>query len=355
VARRDLAATITVDGSLGFGAERPVASAQDGRVTWLPGTGSVISRGEPLLRINDQPVVVFYGDTPLFRSLDTPNLVGRDVRVVADNLKALGYDIGSQPAVGSVVPASPGRAGGPATAGGQPSASADGAGSRPGSSPAPAPAAGRNQASTVRAGDAVFTTSMINAVRRWQARVGLPATGSIAIDDIVVMPKQVRVSAVIAQLGAPATERLLSVTDTEKVVTVEAETLQLGLIRAAASATVILSDGSIIAGTVTSVGRTATTTGNGGTPKVSITVSITDPATVPALDVTPVRVRFEAEVHRGVLTVPVGALLALQEGGYAVQIDGGGLVPVTIGIISMGTVEISGAGISDGTRVVTTA
>jgi hypothetical protein len=124
VERTDLATTLTVSGQLGYGTERPVKAGTDGQVTWLPKFGGTVSRGEPLFRVDDQPVVLFYGRTPLFRRLDGIGLVGRDVKVVADNLRALGYSIGDQPAVGSLIrkPAtsdegSPPSAGGPAAEG----------------------------------------------------------------------------------------------------------------------------------------------------------------------------------------------------------------------------------------------
>jgi hypothetical protein len=58
-----------------------------------------------------------------------------------------------------------------------------------------------------------------------------------------------------------------------------------------------------------------------------------------------------------VLAVPVGALLALKEGGYAVEtVDANGqhrLVAVRLGVFSNGTVEVAGTGLRAGTKVVT--
>jgi hypothetical protein len=55
-----------------------------------------------------------------------------------------------------------------------------------------------------------------------------------------------------------------------------------------------------------------------------------------------------------VLAVPVGALVALAEGGYGVQVVDGSTtkyVPVQTGMFADGKVEISGAGIAAGTVV----
>lgn len=69
-----------------------------------------------------------------------------------------------------------------------------------------------------------------------------------------------------------------------------------------------------------------------------------------------VDVEATSKLAEDVLTVPVTALLALVEGGYAVEVvqaDGTTtLVGVTTGMFSDGYVEIAGDGLSDGLRVV---
>jgi hypothetical protein len=66
-------------------------------------------------------------------------------------------------------------------------------------------------------------------------------------------------------------------------------------------------------------------------------------------------VNFTAEVRRGVLAVPVGALIALREGGYALQLPGGKLVAAQTGMFAKGMVEVGGAGITSGLKVVTSS
>ena len=89
VTRADLATTLSVGGKLGYGTERAVKAGLEGTVTWLPKSNRTISRGQQVFRVDDQPVMLFYGRTPLFRPLDRTGLVGRDVKMVADNLRAL--------------------------------------------------------------------------------------------------------------------------------------------------------------------------------------------------------------------------------------------------------------------------
>jgi hypothetical protein len=75
-----------------------------------------------------------------------------------------------------------------------------------------------------------------------------------------------------------------------------------------------------------------------------------DPKAGGSLDQAPVTVRLVSEQRKGVLTVPVSALLALKEGGYGVQV-GTRIVPVKLGMFADGRVEITGSGITAGTKV----
>jgi hypothetical protein len=83
-----------------------------GTVTWLPQPGASVRRGKQLYRVDDEPVPLFYGALPLYRPLDEPGMIGRDVRVLARNLAALGYAVGDQPGTGERV-TPPGAAGSP--------------------------------------------------------------------------------------------------------------------------------------------------------------------------------------------------------------------------------------------------
>jgi hypothetical protein len=91
-----------------------------------------------------------------------------------------------------------------------------------------------------------------------------------------------------------------------------------------------------------------------GEPTVDVVVAVDDGAALTGVDNGPVRVRFLVREVKDVLTVPVGALLALAEGGYGVEVVDGGsarVVAVKPGLFANGNVEISGAGITEGTTV----
>ncbi|MFI6585258.1 hypothetical protein [Embleya sp. NPDC050493] len=127
--------------------------------------------------------------------------------------------------------------------------------------------------------------------------------------------------------------------------------------------TVVLPDNTEARGTVSAIGRSAERKDAGagamgpdvGGTKMTVTVTLDDAAAVKNLDAAGVRVRFTTETRKGVLTVPVGALVALREGGYAVQIPAGRLIAVETGLFVKGMVEVTGNGLEPGMRVVTTS
>ena len=73
-----------------------------------------------------------------------------------------------------------------------------------------------------------------------------------------------------------------------------------------------------------------------------------------AWDQAPVQVAMQSSKRDNVLIAPVTALLALQEGGYGVEVVNGSssrLVAVKTGMFARGKVEVSGSGIKAGTTV----
>ncbi|MDX3238985.1 HlyD family efflux transporter periplasmic adaptor subunit [Streptomyces sp. ME03-5709C] len=313
VVRTDLADTQTHRGTLGYGSDIAVKGAGEGTVTELPPTGRTVKRGRQLYAVDDRPAVVFYGTTPLYRTLDKPTLRGRDVTMVAENLEALGYDIG--PRVGATVRGNTGTGGG-------------------------------------RAGD-VYTKSLSDAVKRWQGHVGMDPTGTLEVGQIVVVPGPVRVSSVQAQLGDPVAEPLMTVTRTSKSVSVPVQATDTDGISTGAKVVITLPDDREVPGTVTSISQTVQGGGNapdGQNSPPTLLVTVT-PAAAPKYDAASVQVRFTSSTRKDVLAVPVGALVALSGGGYALQKTDGTYLAVETGLYADGMVEVRGDGVSEGVRV----
>ena len=295
VAPTTLTSTEKVSGTLGYGTSSPVLRSGPGTVTWLPGAGDVVTRGKPMYAVDDHPVPTLYGTVPPYRTLKS-GVSGRDVREFEENLKALGYN-------GFTV-------------------------------------------------DDSFTSSTASAVKRWQKDLGRDETGTVAATDVVIVPGDVRVAELKAQVGSPANGQVLTYTGTTRTVTVDLDVAKQHLVSQGVAATVTLPDGKKVNGTVTSVGTVATAKtaqqGQSTTSTIEVVVSLADQAAAGKLDAAPVDVSLVSDKRENVLVVPVGALVALAEGGYAVQVVDGHYVPVETGMFADGKVQVSGPGIAAG-------
>ncbi|MFK3982848.1 peptidoglycan-binding protein [Micromonospora sp. NPDC050397] len=315
VTRTDLSESQSLPGTLGFGPELLVKGAGTGIVTKLPEVGAQITRGKPIYWVNDEPVLVLFGDTPFFRTLDKPGTQGSDVKILLDNLKALGYATGTQPRP----PKQPKKYGPPA---------------------------------------ATFTPALVAALKKWQQETGMEPTGTLTVGQVVVLPGAVRVGAVKARPGTEVANDLLGVTSTAKAVTVPVAATSVNTVTVGASVTVVLPSGTEVPAKVNSISHlvqddpSGGAAGQAGPPKVDVTVTAVKAADVAAIDAATVQVRFTTATRKGVLAVPVGALVALREGGYALQLPDGTLTGVETGMFAKGLVEVSGSGVTEGLEVV---
>ncbi len=308
IEKDDLREEEQASGTLGYGTESSMAGRKQGTITSLPSPGAVLTRGKPVYGVDAKSVPLFYGTLPFYRDLADGAADGPDVKQLEENLKALGFGGFGTP-------------------------------------------------------DKKFTSATANAIKKWQKALGLEQTGTFGQGDVVLAAGEIRVSEVAAQLGGQAGGELLKYTGTERLVEVKLEAAKQAMAKQGDKVGIDITGGKSTTGVITEVGKVAETgkDANGqddGKPAVKVKVKLDDPAAAGSLDSTPVSVSFTKEVHSGVLTVPVGALLALAEGGYAVEVDEAGkrrLVAVQTGLFSGGKVEITGTGLVAGMRVVTTS
>lgn len=299
VARTTLIDRIKVDGDLGSGTPAQVAGRRPGTITRLPTPGEQLERGKVLYEVNAVGVPVFFGGTPLYREMKDGVPNGDDVKMLQENLLSLGY-------------------------------------------------------SELGVASGQFGPKTASAVKRWQKSLKAEPTGIVQPGDVIVVGGPVRVHAVTAQPGAPAEGPLLTVTGLDRLVSVELTEAQRRLARVNAKVNVHLSGGKTTPGTVREV--TAKTVEE--KPKLVATVTLDDTALAASTEPGRVTVEFDGEKRDNVLAVPVQALLALRDGGYAVEVVDGGksrYLPVRTGMFAGGMVEITGDGLAEGMTVVTTA
>ncbi len=115
-----------------------------------------------------------------------------------------------------------------------------------------------------------------------------------------------------------------------------------------------LPDGTEVPATVVDVASVATLAGN--STVFEVTIALDDPSAAASLDEAPVDVLIVTDSARGVMAVPVTALLVLAEGGYAVEVDAGGgqtrLIGVEPGFFGDGLVEVQSGSLQLDDRVV---
>ena len=307
IKRTDLSTSRTLRGALGYGTPRVLKSAREGVVTWLPRPGQVLMRGSPVYAVNDEPVPLFLGTTPLYRTLHEPGTAGRDVATVLKNLTALGYATGEKA---------------PAT----------------------------------RSGDVVLTDGLIAAVKRWQRDRRMADDGVLEAGDVVVMSAPVRVDTVTAGVGDSAAGDLLSVTPTTRTVTAQVGVAEAASLVKGDPVTLRMPDGATAPGRIGAIANVATAAAEEqpGSPQ-EVAVTIETKVSPRGLDGGGVDISVPGRTRKRVLAAPVTALLALREGGYALQLPDERLLPVRTGLFAMGMVEVSGPGITEGLTVVTTS
>lgn len=335
----ELSATVSLAGILTYqaqpdGSPYSVLNQTQGIYTKLPQVGQVISQGHALYRVDDSPVVLLHGSTPAYRTLSA-GAAGTDVAQLNTDLVALGYATSTElaPSVASFGP---------------------------------------------------VTTA---ALERFQAALGLPQNGVLALGQAVFEPTAVRVTSLSTQLGGSAEtgQTVLQATSTTRQVQVALDAAQQTDMADGDKVSITLPDNQTTPGIVSSVGTVATcppTAGPGGssttsagsgsdtcsagssgstTPTISVVVTPSDPAATGTWDQAPVRVSITTASVSNAVAVPVTALLAQSGGGYAVEVIAPGgsrhLVPVSLGLFddADGLVQVTDSELATGQEVVVPA
>ena len=217
--------------------------------------------------------------------------------------------------------------------------------------------------------DDEFDDATAAAVQRWWASLGITADASaitVPAGSFVVVPGGLFAGTALVTEGAtPVGDAIvLGLTTAAREVTTSApigdDTFAVG-----ATIDVEFPDGTISQGTVVEVGTVAVSADNvpGSTPTVDITLHVADiPATVDDFVQIPVTLRVVSESLPDAFVVPVSALVALAEGGYALEVVTAEatsttpatttLIAVTPGLFTDGFVSITGDQVADGLQVV---
>jgi hypothetical protein len=149
VERRDLVATDTESGTLGYANPQTVYNRVSGTITSLPNIGQVIKPGGTLYKVDNAPVVLFDGAVPAYRDLTSGITDGPDIQELNENLVKLGFDPGHEITVNDT-----------------------------------------------------WQSGTTDAVERWQASVGETQSGTITFGQVVFLPGDQRITDVNTVLGS---------------------------------------------------------------------------------------------------------------------------------------------------------
>jgi peptidoglycan hydrolase-like protein with peptidoglycan-binding domain len=260
----------------------------------------VIGRGHSLYDVNDKPAAfLLYGALPAWRDL-TPGMTdGEDVRQLERNLRALGYDPGTV--------------------------------------------------------DDDWDYNTTAAVEDFQKDRGLDQTGTLKLGSILFRTEATRIAQGKPAVGDTVSpgRPLADVSSTRRAITVKLDARRQRIAKVGEKVTVDMPDGSTANGRISDVGTVATAAKDAD-PTIDVTVALSGRAARGTrLDQAPVGVNFAVEQRKGVLAVPVKALVARQGQGYAVETTSGQFIPVEPGMYANDWVEVTGAGLREGMRVVT--
>ena len=286
----DLVATKSLAGEVAPAEQRALPNRAQGIVTALPEIGAVIDAGETLFVVNEQPVVLLLGDVPAYRTMALGD-VGSDVEQLERGLVALGFDASEQVVV-----------------------------------------------------DGTFDEATEIAVGEWQGSLGIESSGVVELGRVAFSTEAVRVLKLLAAVGQPAMGAVLEVSSLSRMVLVRADADEAAEFLPIGGAVVLeISGAQARDGVVLNV-RVAEGMPSDRERAVWVEIEAGEVATE-ILDGTPVRVRAERTEATDVLAVPVAALLALAEGGFAVErLEAGVPVVVSVetGAFAGGLVAISG-------------
>ncbi len=371
-----------------------LTGGRSGVVTDVVASGETLEQGDVLYYVNGEPVVVMYGDVPAYRTLRdlSENMTGADVQQLEEALVALGYDpdllasvddeftdytetmverwqedLGveetGQVAFGDVIfipeaseIVSVHVAVGDSVNAGQPVVTIS----------TGDPLAGDDvlqlETALVDLGyegpvvDGVWDSGTKTAVLAWQAATGLDEDGVIDLGEVVFLSSSVRVNDVLTSVGSAvnAGTPVLGISAADQFVTFDLPAADQGLVAVGQDVIIEMPDGSDAGGKIIEIDSVAT--GGGGNAVFGVKIVLDDPSVAAGLDEAPVDVEVISDSVSGVMAVPVSALVALAEGGYAVEVDSGGgatrLVAVEPGFYADGLVEVESAGLSIGDMVV---
>ena len=313
----DMVSVVNAKATLHLAHEAELLAALAGVLTALPPTGTVITPGGTLYRIDDRPVILLRGSHPAWRTFELGMSAGEDVRQLEQNLAAFGVFSGDI--------------------------------------------------------DTTFTNATATAISLWQKSLGVERTGRLDRTAIMFSDHDLRAASsstvALGAIVAPGT-LLYRVSATDRIIDLDLRLADQQLAVPGVEVTIVLPDSRTTTGSVNFVGEPVErekssepqeSTGAPAAFVVPVTVALADQAAVADFSRASVTVQFSSPLANDVLTVPVEALVATGASSFAVETPGERsgdpirTLPVNVGAVTSGSAQISGDGVHEGLAVVVPA
>ena len=309
VTKGDLVGETTVQGTLHYADSYTLKSAFEGVVTALPTPGTSLTQGSHVYTVAGNNTYLLHGATPAWRAFEEGMSDGEDVTQLETALSELGY-----------FDATP---------------------------------------------NAHFDWNTIAAIKKWQKALTLTQNGTLPLGTVLFAPEDLRIGALKARVGDNATmeTELFTASSSRQVISANLKLADQALGVVGTSVTVRLpGSATTTTGTITSVEPPREKAGEEGSKEttkeriIPITVTPDDTSALEGLQEASVSLGLTSETRTGVLSVPLGALVALSTDQFGVEVvdEKGEIrrVPVTVGLFAGDRVEVSGDEIAEGQRVV---
>jgi len=297
VERRTLQQAEEFDATIGYGETFALPGAALGTVTWVPKKGTILRPGDMVYKVDERPTYWTTGDIPMYRTLRS-GVKGDDVKQLQRFLRKEGH-LSEEASV-----------------------------------------------------DGKYDKAVRTAVRKWQGDNGLKKTGEVDSAQLLVLPYDGLRVAAAPRVGDPANGGLIEVTKPDLFVSAEVSAQKKRAFEGDSTIKVELADGSRYEAAVDDIEAVESQDVITEEQKFRIRLTVDAP---PGQKPGNVQVDVIDVLAEDALVVPVAALAALVEGGYAVEVigpDGGREYrAVEIGEFADGWVEVSGD-LAEGDEVV---
>mgnify|MGYP001741254261 CR=1 FL=1 len=307
ITKGDLVGETTVQGTLHYADSYTLKSAFEGVVTALPTPGTTLTQGSHVYTVAGNNTYLLHGATPAWRAFEEGMSDGEDVTQLETALSELGY-----------FEATP---------------------------------------------NAHFDWNTIAAIKKWQKALSLPQSGSLPLGTVLFAPEDLRIGALKARVGDNATmeTELFTASSSRQVISANLKLSDQALGIVGNSVTVRLpGSATTTTGTITSVEPPREKDSEEGSKETTkeriIPITPDDTSALEGLQEASVSLGLTSQTRTGVLSVPLGALVALSTDQFGVEVvdEKGEIrrVPVTVGLFAGDRVEVSGDEIAEGQRVV---